>query len=418
MASTSAPPLKQLFSKFTFKIDSKLANEIIRWRLLYETRDTHPEALNTPLLGVNNIGFFPKDSNALFDITGINRDEFKKAIKQSSIPSNFNVASDEFNLLCTWVSHLFFNSKEISRDLKDKVIKSVYMMLMYKFFSGVVRHLFPYKPSRAIMEATIDNLSDKFDIKHKETSTWKLNIEKRADLMTETGSANIHFRTIQNYSPDSKVTYILTDLQTRIRTKIRLIAEIFYAAVENGNAVIETTLVGEDKEGEKTIKELQNSYDTMIESICNRVLNAQSFIKADYIKIICTLFANVRPEMVRNVLMQFSAMATLQYQKGKSDTMDKSGKLYEGYHILISNLIQRTYRACIVDKVKLVRANILKKAMNMYRSSRINDPTVLTIKDSVSKFIDNTKVSSRDATNASLKIGFIIYIILMSFDLD
>ena len=122
--------------------------------------------------------------------------------------------------------------------------------------------------------------------------------------------------------------------------------------------------------------------------------------------------------MVRNVLMQFSAMATLQYQKGKGDTMDKSGKLYEGYHILISNLIQRTYRACIVDKVKLVRANILKKAINMYRSSRISDQTVLTIKDSVSKFVDDTKVSSRVATNASLKIGFIIYIILMSFDLD
>lgn len=418
MASTSAPPLKQLFSKFTFKIDSRLANEIVRWRLLYENRDTHPEALNTPLLGVSNIGFFPKDANALFDLTGIDRDEFKRTIKQSSIPSNFNVASDEFNLLCVWVSHQFSVTNAISRDLKDKTIKSIYMMLMYKFFAGVVRHMFPYKPSRAIMEATIDNLSDKFDIKHKDTCTWRLNIEKRADLMTDSSSSNIHYRTLQTFSPDSKVTYILTDLQTRIRTKIRLIAEIFYEAVKNGNSVIETTLVGEDKEGEKTIKELQNSYDSMIESICNRVLNAQSFIKSDYIKIVCALCTNVKPEMVRNVLMQFSAMATAQYQKGKGDVMDKSGRLYEGYHILISNLIQRTYRACIIDKVRLVRAHILKKAMNMYRSSRINDPVILTVKDSISRFIDNTKVSSRDATNASLKIGLILYFILMSFDVD
>ena len=156
----------------------------------------------------------------------------------------------------------------------------------------------------------------------------------------------------------------------------------------------------------------------MIESICNRALNAQSFIKADYIKVVCALCSNVRPEMVRNVLMQFSAMATAQYQKGKGDIMDKTGRLYEGYHILISNLIQRTYRACIMDKVKLVRAHILKKAMNLYRSSRINDPVILTIKDSVSKFVDSTKVSSRDATNASLKIGLILYLVLMSFDVD
>lgn len=418
MASTSAPPLKQLFSKYVFKIDSRLANEIIRWRLLYENRDTHPEALNTPLLAVSNIGFFPKDANALFDIVGINRDEFKRSIRQSSIPSNFNVASDDFNLLCTWVAHQFTISKALSRDLKDKVIKSVFTMLMYKFFSGVVRHFFPYAATRVIMEATIDNLTDKFDIKHKDTNTWKLNIEKRADLMTDTGSSNIHHNALQNYSPDSKVTYILTDLQTRVRTKVRAIAERYYEAVKNGTGIIETTLVGEDKEGQKTIKELQNSYDAMIESICNRVLNVQSFVKTDYVKIVSALCSNVRPEMIRNVLMQFSALATAQYQKGKGDAMDKSGRLFEGYHILISNLIQRTYRACIVDKVKLLRVHILKKAMNLYGSSRVNDPIVLQVKDSISKFIDSTKVSSRDATKTSLKIGLILYFILMSFDVD
>ena len=56
--------------------------------------------------------------------------------------------------------------------------------------------------------------------------------------------------------------------------------------------------------------------------------------------------------------------------------------------------------------------------MNLYRSSRVSDPIVVKIKDSVSNFIDSTKLSSREATNASLKIGFIMYIILLSFDID
>ena len=310
------------------------------------------------------------------------------------------------------------NSTAVSRNLKDEAISALFFMLIAKFFSSVVRHFFPYKATRAIMEATIDNLTDKFDIKHKDTSTWKLVIEKRADLMTETTSANIHYNTLKNFTPDAKVTYILTDLQTRIRTKVRLIAELYYEAVKNGNAIIEGTLTGEDLEGEKIIKELKNSYDSMIESICNKVLNAQQFIKNDYIKVCCALCSNVRPEMMRNVLMQFSAMATAQYHKSKGDIMDKTGKLFQGYHILISNLIQRTYRACIMDKVKLKRVPILKKAMNLYRSSRINDPVVLQVKNSVDKFVDDTKVSSREATNASLKIAFILYIVLLSFDAD
>jgi len=414
--AAGVPPLKQLFSKFTFKIDNKLATSLIRWCQMYQVR--YPDALNTPLLGVYELGFFVQDKAFLFDTLGVNREEFKQAIRQSSVDNNFHVASDDYNLLTIWASYQIMNSTSLSRDMKDKTIKALYFMLIIKFFSSVVRHFFPYKATRAIMEATIDNLTDKFDIKHRDTNTWRLVIEKRAELMTETTSANIHYNTLKTFMPDAKVTYVLTDLQTRIRTKVRLIAELYYEAVKNGNAIMEGTLTGEDLEGEKIIKELKNSYDTMIESICNRTLNAQQFIKNDYIKVVCALCSNVRPEMMRNVLMQFSALATAQYHKGKSDTMDKSGKLFQGYHILISNLIQSTYRACIVDKVQLKRVPILKKTMNLFRSSRINDPLILQIKESVDKFVDDTKVSSREATNASIKIAFILYIILLSFDVD
>ena len=414
--SAGAPPLKTLFSKFTFKIDNRLANEILRWRRCYEVQ--YPSALNTPLLGVDLARWFPRDTKALFDILGIDQLEFKRAIKQSSIDSSFRVASDEFNLLVVWTAHNFINSTAISREMKDNVIQTLFYMLMVKFFTSVVAHFFPYKATRAIMEATIDNLTDKFDIKHSDTNTWKLSIDKRAELMTDTTSANIHYDTLRNFIPDKKVTYVITDLQTRIRTKVRAIAELYYEAVKNGNAIVDSTLTGEDKEGEKTIKELQNSYDAMIESICNKVLNAQQFIKQDFIKIVCALCSNVKPEMMRIVLMQFSALATAQYRKGKGDDMDKTGKLFYGYHILITNLIQRTYRACIVDKVPLKRLYILKKAMNLYRSSRINDPIVITVKDSISKFVNDTKVSSREATNSSLKISLILYLVLMSFDID
>lgn len=415
MRATGALPLKQLFQKFEFKIDKKLADKIIRWKTVYELQ--FPEALNSPLLGVANLAFLPRDSQALFDMLEINREEFKLAIRQSSIDNNFKVASDDYNLLVIWAVHCFTNTTAISRDLKDKTIRALFFMLIIKFFSSCVRHFFPYKATRAIMEATVDNLTEKFDIKHKDTNTWKLIIEKRADQMTDQHN-NIHWNTMKLFTPDDKVTYVITDLQTRIRTKIRLIAELYYEAVKNGNAIMDSTLVGEDLDGEKIIRELKNSYDSMIENICNRVLNAQQFIRNEYIKVVCALCSNVRPDMMRNVLMQFSALATAQYHKNKGDYEDKGKGIFIGYHILIANLIQRTYRACIMDKVKLLRVPILKKAMNLYRSSRIADPLVLKVKNSVDKFVDDTKVSSREATNASLKIALILYIVLLSFDQD
>ena len=409
-------PLKNLFSKFEFAPTPKLAEQIIKWRLLYENRDTHPDALNTPLLGVYRLGWYPRDSQGLFDILDINKEEFKRAIRFSSIPTSFRVASDEFNLLTVWAAHIFINSN-LNKDLKFKVIQSLFFMMLVKFFSSLLRHYLPHMANKGIMELTIDSLTDKFDIKHPETSTWKLIMEKRASELASGDS--IHGSTLKTFIPDQKVIYVITDLQTRIRTKVRNVMLVYFDMVKQGRSIEDSDLVGENKEGEKIIKELKTSFDSMIANICNRVLNTQQFIRADFITIATKLVPNVSPEMMRTFLMQFSSMATYQYNKRQTDEVSKDGKYFVGYHALITNLIQRTYRKCIMDKVNLKsRLAILKKAIDLYRSSRINDPIILKVKASIERIVKNARISQRESTNTSLRIAFVVYIIMMSFDCD
>jgi len=410
------PPLKQLFSSFTFPLDMRTATEINRWCVLYCNRDTHPDALNTPMLGVSKMGFYTKDSQALFDILGIDRMEFKRTIKMSSIPSNFQVASDEFNLLVIWASYQFANSK-LSKSVKESVITSLYFMLMVKFFSSLVRHYFPYGANKGIMEATIDSLTDKFDIKHAETSTWRLVMLKRAEEMCD--PKNIHWNSMNNFIPDQKVVYIATDLQTRIRSKVKGVAEKYYEMVKAGRTIGDVDLTGTDKEGEKIVRELKTSFDGMISSICNRVINIQQFVREDFIVITSRLIKNANADMMRNVLLQYSSSATVQYRKRQQDLLSRDGKYFLGYHILISNLIQRVYRRCIMEKVDLKnRGAILKKAVDLFSASRISDDLVLKVKESIGQFIDKGKFSARPTTRASLRIAFVVYIILMSFDCD
>lgn len=411
------PPLKQLFTKFCdFVPTRELARQINIWRIKYETRDSHAEALNTPLLGVFKIKFMPKDSQALFDILGVDRSSMQEAIKSSTVNKNFIVASDSYNQLIVWAAHKFFNSN-LPLSVREQACTDLFFMLLCKFFSGLVGHWLPYGANPEIMEATINGLSDKFDIKHKETCTWKLIMLARAAELLN--SSNIHFKTLKTFLPDEKVTYIITDTETRIRTKIRLIIQEYHETRKQGKTIKDTTLIGEDLEGEKIVKELKSNFDTMITSVTNKVMNLNQFIKADFIAISCKMAANVKPDMMRALLMKFCVLSTYQYQKHKQDEIDKAG-IYRGYYVLIKNVIQATYRACIMDKqVKLnSKLSILNKAVNLYKSSRISDPAVLAVKSSVDAFVIESKISSREATNASLKIAFILYLILMTFDVD
>ena len=72
-----------------------------------------------------------------------------------------------------------------------------------------------------------------------------------------------------------------------------------------------------------------------------------------------------------------------------------------------------------MKKVKMTsKLAILQEVINLYKASRVSDPEILKVKESVEAFVLDTKMSSRDSTRASLKIAFIIYLMLLTFDLD
>nr|DAQ06705.1 MAG TPA: hypothetical protein [Caudoviricetes sp.] len=430
MAAT-IPTLKQLLlGRCYVDITRKTLDELYSWCVKYEVRvdgaDNHPEAFNTPLIGVYGSHFFAKDANQLFGILGIDKEEFNRAVQAApNINKEFKVSSDLFNLLTIWGCHCTMHSKLSDKD-KQNAMFYMLKMMHYKFFTGVVNHRLPHKANRDVMQLTIDELSRKFDIMRENTNTWKLVIEARARDIIDPKS--IHYNTLLTFSPDVKtakspasIGYVISDAQTRIRTKLNLVINAYMDNSAKGNRIATTSLIGTvGEDNEKTIKELTSSYEVMIANLTNKVLNANQFIRHDYVRLISKFLPNVRVDAMRTVLMGFTSKAISQYAKHRKDEMSPDKKRIIGYSALITAVIQNTYRACILDrKVDLKdRGAILMKARDLYRSSRISDPGILLVKDSVAAFVDELKVSDREATKASLKIGFILYLILMSFDYD
>ena len=410
--------LKQLcMQRFNITITKRMIDQLVRVCTLYEVRDDHVEALNSPMLGVNKIHFFDKDQRAVFDVFEVDRNDFAKMIQQSGLNKDFKVSSDVYNVFTVYMAHCIMKSS-LPKSIQEEGCFALWKMLQYKFFSSIVNHMLPYKPNPDVMQATLDGLSAKFDIVNKETNTWKLVMEARArELCQKEG--NIHYHSILNFTPDQKVVYVLSDVQTRLRTKIKLVVQEYYKTLEEGKRIASTTMTTDDLEGEKIVKELTGSLDNMIAVICNKALNANQFIRNDVVRIVSKLVPNIRPDMMRTLLMFFSNQSVVQYQKHKQDEIDKTGRYLIGYHILITEIIQRSYRLCILEKVNMKsRLAILDKVRNTFRSSRVNDPDILRIKDSVEHLVEIAKVTSRDSTKASLKIAFILYIILLTFDYD
>ena len=413
------PPLtlKQLLiDNFSVPINLSKANEIIRYVQRYEIRGENMLAFNTPLLGVHKAFFLPKDADGVFDIFGVYKTDFNRIIKQcTGINTSFNVTGNDFNLLVIWLCYLIIKST-LTAKMKIDAQTALLKLLHYKFFTGKVATMFKHGTNEGVMQYTIDNLSAKCDIKHAETNTWRLLIEDHvAKLIDKT---SIHYNTFQNFTPDQAVVYILSDAHTRLSTKIVNVAEEYYKNHAAGKTIKSTSLIGTGDEGEKVLQDLKVTLDNCIINVQNSVLNLNTFINFNDVRLAASL-ANIRPEILREVLTVFSALATDQYKAHTGDEVkiDKQkNNLYVGYRVLLSELIQKTYRRCAQIGCDM-RSNvqILQKTRDAYRASRILDQDILQIKNSVDLFITEHTKYVRENTCVSARTAFILYIMILSF---
>ena len=404
-------------SPYTIDITPGLINSLVEYCAIFETKGV--EALNTPTLGVHLIYFTDIDRNMLFDLFGLDEDYLTDVIDLvPGIDPSWNVARDEYNHLIIWLIHLIYTNKKLNKDQKELGIFILLKMLHYKFFTSIVVNSYKHGADPNVMDFVISQLSNKYDI--IQYKTWKGVIESRCKDILQEGST--HHDTFLNYIEDKDILYILSDIQTNLRTKIVLINRLYYDEKEKGN-FIDSYSTTNTIDGEKTIVAQTNIFDIMIEGMISQVQTPARFIDYELIQVLCKKFQYVSEEMLRHVLLIFAETAATQSQSNDlfKQIVDKKSEnkdvTYVGIGLIIRELIQKTYRLCILQKVNMnSKSDILIKTLNLYTSSRISDDDILVIKRSLLKFVLDCKKSTRDATNSSLVIAIVLYTMIKSFE--
>ena len=408
--------LRDTFSKnFNVVITPKLVADFHKNVLQYENVPLHAGVLGSPLLGINKMYFLPQNVQSLFDIFNIDFRDFRKAVIDSpSVNPSFNVISDPYNVLTSWLVFLTLSSKSLSIKVKHQLALDLLKMLHYKFFTSIVNHNLQHGANEGVMQYTIDNLSNKFAI--KSAGTWKNLIEQRC--VNIVSSRSPHHKTFQTYTPDDKVLYIISDAQTGVRKQIVGVTRQYYLNKEAGKGIDAMAMV-ENINGDTSLRAITSSLDIMVANVTNSVTNLAEFIDHEYVDIVVRLTNDITTDTFIRFLTKVSILAEHQHKDGTSQVVSgsKAEPSYEGYAILIKTTLQKTYGLCMRDKEVDMnsKVSILKKVINIYRSSRTSNEDVIAIKRSIALLINKYSDSNRESTNSSLRIAFILYLIMLSF---
>ena len=407
-----------LYRNHPITVSRREYKAVLNYVLRYESTPKNALALNTDLLGVDKIVFTDNNILELFSIFEIDMENFRESIhKADGITPEFLTTSNPYNILIVYLCHMVLLSNQLNNNDKHRFQNALLNMLHYSFFTSKVRSMLPYGADKSTMQYTLDHLSGKYMIKNPKTNTWKKLLDyKSKDIL---GKNSIHKDAIVKFSEDEKVTYMISDMKTRINKQIVGIVMRYHKNKEAGHKIDTDDTVRNNKNGEKEIKAITSSLDSTIASLTANVTNLYEFIDPEMIDIVIKITHNVKKEQMTALLTKFSDLAITQKKKGHADLIEGSGnsRILVGYRTLLSELIQKTYRACILDKDVDIKSkvSILNKTQRMYRSSMISDQDILVIKSSVEKMVVKSGGTSRASTIASLKIGFIIYIILLTF---
>lgn len=402
------------FSKLPITITDHQMEQIEELVIIFETRQSAPLALNSPLLGVYKIFFTDSDRASLFSVFGTDEKIVSSVIKKiSSIDKNRKVSSDPFNVFSVWIMHLAYNLVD-DKNKRDAFLFNMAKLLHYKMFTSVVNHAFPYGATEKIMVATINSLTKKYDI--IVYGTWKKTLEARCrDLINE--EDGIHREHLQHAGDDEKFLYIISDTQTRIRDKVGNIVTEYYKTRERGDTISGRSSTMEI-EGEKILVQTTSTFDTAISSICAEVMSVNLFIDRTTVAAIARQYPNISYDMLRSSLVNMSELAVQQQASGKLDFSSRvnGAEIFIGVRALITAIIQKSFRYCIKQHVDLSnKAIVYARIKNVYSSSRISDPDITSVKASVAIFTDSIGKTKRETTKSSLRLAILLYIIVKAF---
>lgn len=405
--------IRDAFSDFDIQLTPQHAKALHMFVLQFEMRADHALVLNSQSLAIRRVSFLPSDRRAVFNMFGLDEEDVQSVIdKIPSIDKDRLVSSDPLSLLCIWVAHLAHINRALPKDLKLLIKFNVCKILNYRFFTSLSSHVFKYLADEATMLATISQLTNKYDI--ITLGTWKAVIDARCHDIIDPDS--IHYKTIERMDDDKNILYIITDTRSRIADRIKNVAKVYYETHKSGIAISSYSNIKEI-DGQKIIADQVAMFDVMISNLTREVLNTNLFYEQQKVRLVADFFDTLSADKLRTAIIALSERAIDQYKSG--DAFDEVRTINHreviiGIRKLITHIVQKTYRKLIYDGIPINAKAIVINARNIYSASRISDPDMLQIKESLTYFVDSIGTTKREATRASLRIAIILYILIKS----
>lgn len=392
---------KLIMEKYTgeVKIDRALAARVHDFANRFVNKnDDHINFFGSNLSGVYSIYFTTMDKNDLmFDVFGEVEDgKIRKEIRALPyVGSNWVVATEPVTVVCIYLVHRFLQS-DLPEIIKHQAMVDLATIAHYKFITSLMNHYFVFNVPVATALATYSALSRKYTIKQE--GTWYKTIARRVDdflFVQDTWRDDI-----KSFANDENLIKLFGDIQVRMRSMVKNIADVTYRLHSEGIGVDSNadTVATDDGLKVRDVSRLQTGYQEYILSI---ITEPKSLIKSELVHLIGEAVTTMPEPPLYEVLIYVSTRAREQ---------DRDvNKLCTEILIYLFNYLQKEG---IGDRGLNDLSMLVEKIKSLITASKTNDPAVLNMRKISDKLVKRGCSTRSPAALSGLRTGLILYIVI------
>ena len=377
--------------------DIKLAKAIINYFNEIKTRnDDHIQFFGGNLLGTQRIKFLDSDRNRWFDEVLLVDEEYLRECAHAvpTIRADWNVTGDVFNLSCVWVAHKLLSSPKASDKLIQEAAVITFVILQFRFLTSIYSNYFKRLVDEEAAQATYDSLTLKFAL--KQLGSWEAMLRDRAeDFVSKDG---LHYKRLKDFAPDAGILYVVSDLQTRTRSRIKDMYAVL-DTVRSNNMRVRYTSAQVEVDGDKIIRDQVNAFNSARYYLFDVAGNEASFIKRDLVNVILDLMTTVSEQAFVDLLRIIATTPTGKRREEIEWMMETT--LMHGFDFICRNQVRFNDAA-----------NILVRLKAIYMSSKSSDPVLLEMRTRIEKFVKKHSHLRSSAALAAARTSLMLYFML------
>ena len=362
--------------------------------------DDHRAFFGGNLLGTQRLLFLDVDRERWFDeVLRIDEDYLRECVHavpyfRKAVKENWQVATDVFNHSCLWLVHKILTAPN-GRDPKyQECAVNALIILQFRFMSSLYNSpRFSRLVDEELAQATYASLTLKFSL--KQLGSWEAWMRDRAE--TFIAKDGLHYRRFLTFSPDDAVVYILSDLQTRVRTGVNdIYSQMERVRLSGGRMIFTSAKI--ELDGEQILKDNVSMFQQSKDYLFDVAGNKNSFIKRELVGVVLDMMKTVSEQAFVSLLETIST---------------SSGRERQEVEWMMENTLLHAFTYIATERIRFNDVtNLLIKMYGLYTSNKTTNPIILELRTRIEKFAKKNSHLRSTPALAAARTSIMLYFLL------